>query len=134
VYLLSHRYEALDVLERFIAKVEIQLERRVKTFRTDRGRKYLSYLFKEFCEEKGMQRELAILGTPQQNSLTERRNRALLKTCSGVTPGILSLFIKAFTIFYSVIKYYVRYSEIILMCTCLSTVFIEESIVLILFY
>ena len=43
-------------------------------------------------------------------------------------------FIKAFTIFYSVIKYYVRYSEIILMCACLSTVFIEESIILILFY
>jgi len=30
VYLLSHRYEALDVLKRFVAKVETQLERRVK--------------------------------------------------------------------------------------------------------
>ena len=30
VYLLSHRYEALDVFKRFVAEVETQLERRVK--------------------------------------------------------------------------------------------------------
>ena len=37
VYLLSHRYEALDVFKRFVAEVETQLEQRVKTFQTDRG-------------------------------------------------------------------------------------------------
>ena len=30
VYLLSHRYEALEVFECFVAEVETQLERRVK--------------------------------------------------------------------------------------------------------
>jgi len=34
-YLLSHRYEALDVFKHFVAEVENQLERRVKIFRTD---------------------------------------------------------------------------------------------------
>ena len=38
VYLLSHRYEALDVFKRFVAEVETQLYQRVKTLRTDRGR------------------------------------------------------------------------------------------------
>jgi len=56
VYLLSHRYEALDVFKCFVAKVETQVERRVKILRTNRSREYLSDMFKEFCEEKGIQR------------------------------------------------------------------------------
>ena len=54
MYLLSHRYEALDVFKRFIAEVKTQLEQIVKILLTNRGRGYLSNLFKEFCEEKGM--------------------------------------------------------------------------------
>ena len=52
VYLLSHRYEALDVFKYFITETETQLEWRVKILQTDRGREYLFDMFKEFCEEK----------------------------------------------------------------------------------
>jgi len=52
VYLLSHRYKALDVFKRFVIEVETQLERRLKILRTDRGREYLSDMFKKFCAEK----------------------------------------------------------------------------------
>ena len=55
MYLLSHRYEALDVFKHFVAEVKTQLERRVKILRTDRGREYLSNMLKEFCKEKGIQ-------------------------------------------------------------------------------
>jgi len=54
VYLLSHRYEALDVFKCFVAEVETQSEQRVKILQTDRGYEYLSDMFKEFCEEKGI--------------------------------------------------------------------------------
>jgi len=54
VYILSHRYEALDVFKRFVAEVETQLDRRVTNLRTDRGQEYFSHMFKEFCEEKGI--------------------------------------------------------------------------------
>ena len=57
----------------FVTEVENQLDRRVKTLRIDRGREYLSQMFKEFCEEKGIRRQLTIPGTPQQNSVAERR-------------------------------------------------------------
>ena len=54
VYLLSHRYKALDVFKRFVTEVETQSEQRVKILQTDRGYEYLSDMFKEFCEEKGI--------------------------------------------------------------------------------
>jgi len=78
VFLLSHRYEALDVFKRFVVDVETQLERRVKSLRTDWAHEYLSNLFKEFCEEKGIRKQLAIPGTPQQNGVVDRRNSTLL--------------------------------------------------------
>ena len=78
VYLLSHRHEALDVFKRFVLEVETKLDRRVKTLRTNRGREYLSDMFKGFCEEKGIVRHLTIPYTPQQNGVAERRNRTLL--------------------------------------------------------
>jgi len=71
VYLLSHRYEALDVFKRFVAELETQLERRVKILQTDRGHEYLLVMFKEFCEEKGIQRQLTIPRTPQQKCVAE---------------------------------------------------------------
>jgi len=38
VYLLSHHYEALDFFKCLVTEVENQLDRRVNTLRTDRGR------------------------------------------------------------------------------------------------
>ena len=58
--------------------VENQMERTIKTLRTDRGREYLSEQFKQLCENKGIRRQLTIPGTPQQNGVVERRNQTLL--------------------------------------------------------
>ena len=74
MYLLFHRYEALDVFKCFAIEVETQLERRVKILQTNRGREYLSDMFKEFCEKKRIQRQLMIPRTPQQNGVAEHKN------------------------------------------------------------
>ena len=59
--------------------VENQLDKKIKVLRTDRGREYLSNQFKELCNEKGIERQLTIPYTPQQNGVAERRNRTLLE-------------------------------------------------------
>jgi len=64
VHLLSHNYEALDVFKHFVTEVRTRLERRAKTLWTDRGREYLSDMFKGYCEEKGITRHLTIPYTP----------------------------------------------------------------------
>ncbi|OMO92476.1 hypothetical protein CCACVL1_06836 [Corchorus capsularis] len=78
VYLISHKSEALNCFRLYVALVENQLGQSIKVLRTDRGREYLSEKFKELCDEKGILRQLTILGTPQQNGVAERRNRTLL--------------------------------------------------------
>lgn len=78
IYLISYKSEALDCFRRCVREVENQLSRSIKALRTDRGREYLSDLFKGYCEEKGILRQLTIPGTPQQNGVAERRNRTLL--------------------------------------------------------
>ena len=50
----------------------------IKALRTDRGREYLYDLFKNYCDDKGIARYLAIPSTPQQNGVVEKRNRTLL--------------------------------------------------------
>ena len=78
VYLISHRYEALDCFKSYSALVENQLNIKLKSLRTDRGHEYLFDLFKTYCDEKGIARQLTIPYTPQQNGVVERRNRTLL--------------------------------------------------------
>lgn len=53
MFTLSLTKKAWDCFTRFMAEVENQLQRSIKTLRTDRGREYLSELFKELCEKKG---------------------------------------------------------------------------------
>ena len=78
VYLISNKSEALSCFKTFMNMVENQLDRRIKALRTDRGREYLSEEFKTLCDEKGIEHQLSIPGTPQQNGVTKRRNRTLL--------------------------------------------------------
>ena len=64
VYLISHKSDALDFFKRYTNLVENQLNVKIKTLRTDRGREYLSDQFKSFCDEKGIARQLTIPYTP----------------------------------------------------------------------
>ena len=60
VYLISHKSDALDCFKRYTNLVENQLNVKIKTLGTDRGREYLSDQFKSFCDEKGIARQLTI--------------------------------------------------------------------------
>ena len=50
----------------------------LKALRSDNGGEYLSSEFKTFLEETGIQHQLTVAYTPQQNGVAERMNRTLL--------------------------------------------------------
>ena len=56
VYLISHKFEALDCFRRYMRLVENQLDKSIKALRTDRGHEYLFDQFKELYDEKGIAR------------------------------------------------------------------------------
>ncbi|GJW13918.1 zinc finger, CCHC-type containing protein [Tanacetum coccineum] len=74
VYLLHSKDEALDKFKVFKTEVELQQGPLIKRFRTDRGGEYMDTLYIQFV---GIIHETTVPYTPQQNSISERKNRVL---------------------------------------------------------
>jgi hypothetical protein len=47
--------------------------------RSDRGKEYTSNEFDKFCEEEGVERQLTVGYTPQQNGVSERKNQTVME-------------------------------------------------------
>ncbi|KAM7489607.1 hypothetical protein LguiB_027091 [Lonicera macranthoides] len=78
VYFLQNKSEAFSAFKSFKARVENEAKRSIKTLRTDRGGEYCSKEFDIFCDEQGIRRELTAAYSPQQNGVSERKNRTIL--------------------------------------------------------
>ena len=78
VYFLQEKSEALTMFKRFKALVENEAGKTIKSFRTDRGSKYCSKEFEDFCMQHDIRRELTTAYTPQQNGVSEQKNRTIL--------------------------------------------------------
>ncbi|CAL2232480.1 unnamed protein product [Prunus armeniaca] len=48
-------------------------------FRSDRGGEYTSLEFSKFCEDMGLERQLTVAYSPQQNGVAERKNRTVIE-------------------------------------------------------
>ncbi|RVW86998.1 Retrovirus-related Pol polyprotein from transposon TNT 1-94 [Vitis vinifera] len=79
--------EALDVFEIYKSEVENQLNRRIKSVRSDKGGEYYGRFtesgqhlsaFALFLREHGIIANYTMPGTPEQNGVVERRNRTLI--------------------------------------------------------
>lgn len=78
VYLLVEKLEALRCFKLFKSLVEKETGKLIKCYRTDRGGEFNSNAFKDFCKEHGIQRQLTTAYTPQQNGVTEGKNRTVM--------------------------------------------------------
>ncbi len=67
------------MFKRFRATVELQSGYKVKKLRSDRGGEYTSNEFNKFCDEMGMERQLTVAYSPQQNGVAERKNRTIVE-------------------------------------------------------
>ncbi|GJX45777.1 putative ribonuclease H-like domain-containing protein [Tanacetum coccineum] len=77
--LFEHKDETYPILKDFITLVENQLNKRVKAIRCDNGTKFKNAHIIELCGSKGIKRDYSNARTPQQNRITERKNRALIE-------------------------------------------------------
>ncbi|GJW08634.1 putative RNA-directed DNA polymerase [Tanacetum coccineum] len=78
VYLLKYKHEVFETFKIFKTEVELQLGKKIKALRSDRGGEYLSQEFKDYLIKNGIVQHLTSPYTPQQNGVSERRNCTLL--------------------------------------------------------
>nr|KYP53945.1 Retrovirus-related Pol polyprotein from transposon TNT 1-94 [Cajanus cajan] len=72
VYFLKTKSEVFGIFKKFKALVEKQSGKQIKVLRSDRGKEYTSREFDKFCDDEGIERQLTIAYTPQQNGVLER--------------------------------------------------------------
>jgi transposase InsO family protein len=76
--------EVLRRFQEFKALVENQTRKRIKVLISNNGGEYTSHAFKRFCAGDGIKRELIVSYTPQQNEVSERKNKAIVGTAKAM--------------------------------------------------
>ncbi|GKD92297.1 putative ribonuclease H-like domain-containing protein [Tanacetum coccineum] len=79
VFFLATKDETSGILKTFITEIENQLDYKLKVIRSDNGTEFKNSVMNQVCEIKGIKREFSVARTPQQNGVTERRNRILIE-------------------------------------------------------
>ena len=79
VYFLKEKSEVFDNFKQFKAMVEKQKGCPILTLRIDCGGEFTSTEFNNFCSDNGIQRQFIASYTPQQNRVTEQKNRIIVK-------------------------------------------------------
>jgi GAG-pre-integrase domain/Integrase core domain len=89
IYLIKEKAQVLDTFKSFKSEVELQLNKRIKGVRSDRGGEYYGRSdslgeqrpgpFIKFLEDNGIVPQYTMSGSPTMNSVAERRNRTLME-------------------------------------------------------
>ncbi|GAU31928.1 hypothetical protein TSUD_271130, partial [Trifolium subterraneum] len=87
IYFLKEKSSALDTFKMFKLMVEKESGCAIQNLRTDRGGEFLSTAFNDFCSNQGIKRQLTTAYTPQQNGVSERKNRTLLNMVRSMIAG-----------------------------------------------
>ncbi|KAG8473962.1 hypothetical protein CXB51_033910 [Gossypium anomalum] len=78
IYLLKEKSEVSRVLQNFHSMVRTQFNSNIHTLRTDNGREYFNSILSPYLSEQGIIHQSSCPDTPQQNGVSERKNRHLV--------------------------------------------------------
>ncbi|GBN77588.1 Retrovirus-related Pol polyprotein from transposon TNT 1-94 [Araneus ventricosus] len=79
IYLLSKKDEVLSKLKEYIAMTRNKFGRTLKVLRSDNGGEYSGKEIEDFLKEQGIVHQLTVPYSPQQNGVSERKNRTLIE-------------------------------------------------------
>eukprot|EP00171_Calliarthron_tuberculosum_P002040 IDg2040t1 len=77
VYPMKVKSDCFTCFKHFQTFTERQTGKKIKILRSDGGGEYTSNDFKAHLKQKGIQQQLTVAHTPQQNGVAERMNRTL---------------------------------------------------------
>ncbi|GBM35607.1 Retrovirus-related Pol polyprotein from transposon TNT 1-94 [Araneus ventricosus] len=79
IYLLSKKDEVLSKLKEYVAMTRNKFGRTLKVLRSDNGGEYIGKEIEDFLKEQGIVHQLTVPYSPQQNGVSERKNRTLIE-------------------------------------------------------
>ena len=79
IYFLKFKSEIAGEFWKFKQWIETQSGHKIQALRSDNGKEYTSNQFNLFCEEAGIVHQLTAPYTPQQNGVSERKNRTIME-------------------------------------------------------
>ncbi|CAB3988910.1 Retrovirus-related Pol poly from transposon TNT 1-94 [Paramuricea clavata] len=80
VYFMKTKDQLLDKFKEYEAMVTNITGKKIMILRSDNGGEYTSKEFVNYLKEKGIQHQLSVPRTPQQNGVAERMNRTIQET------------------------------------------------------
>jgi Reverse transcriptase (RNA-dependent DNA polymerase)/Integrase core domain len=78
IYLMKNKNKVFSHFQNFTNLVENQFNKKIKTFRSDNGTKFVNEKFSKYFNERGILHQTSCVYTPQQNGVSER-NRHILE-------------------------------------------------------
>jgi transposase InsO family protein len=76
-YLTRMKDCVFTIFKEWLAMLENQTDRKLKSLRSDNGGEYKSDAFVQFCRERGIRREFTAPYSPEQNGVAEWMNRTI---------------------------------------------------------
>ena len=78
IYFIAQKSEVFEKFKEFKSKVESFTDLKIKNLQSDNGKEYVNKIFDDYLKQHGIQRRLSTPYTPQQNGISERKNRSLM--------------------------------------------------------
>lgn len=79
VFLLNSKDQVLGAFRDYVATVSAKFGSKISRLRCDNGGEYKNGDFLNFCKQNGIQVEFTVPYTPEQNGVSERKNRTLVE-------------------------------------------------------
>ena len=79
MYLLKEKFEVPQIFETFYLMIHTQYDTKIKILRTDNSTEYFNSVLNNFISKKGLLHHNSCIESPQQNGISERKNRHLLE-------------------------------------------------------
>ncbi|KAA0068166.1 Beta-galactosidase [Cucumis melo var. makuwa] len=79
VYLITDKFEVSSIFQNFYHTIETQFYTKIAILRSHNGREFQNHNLNEFLASKGIVHQTSCAYTPQQNGVTERKNRHVVE-------------------------------------------------------
>ena len=79
VYLLREKFETSQIFKNFHKMIQTQFQTHIQTLRINNGKEYFNSILGDYLLENGIIHQSSYVDTPQENGVSERKNRHLLE-------------------------------------------------------